>query len=246
MVPMANSLQGSSTRFDYISPYHWSHPLVWKVLTRWKPWLSCRWKRYMIMPPQTATSWNWRQEMWSWLWPSTTRMSRSGVVICAFARLGCEFATSYFRIVSVQDDGWLMGVQESHWAQNKDISVKGVFPENFTQKVWGSRHGQNPKLLRCLHLVKTNRHTIYTAFFGIVFTFYFLFLSYFFFFFFFFAELQWKHKSMCCYVLHVRFWNTSTTCFMTVCWARRNTKGNSSFSFISLDIFRTWRVASIF
>lgn len=45
---------------------------------------------------------------------------------------------------------------------------------------------------------------------------------------------------------HVRFWNTSTTCFMTVCWARRNTKGNSSFSFIWLDIFRTWRVASIF
>lgn len=34
-----------------------------------------------------------------------------------------------------QDDGWLMGVKESHWAQNKDISAKGVFPENFTQKV---------------------------------------------------------------------------------------------------------------
>lgn len=34
-----------------------------------------------------------------------------------------------------QDDGWLMGVQESHWVQNKDISAKGVFPENFTQKV---------------------------------------------------------------------------------------------------------------
>lgn len=34
-----------------------------------------------------------------------------------------------------QDDGWLMGVQESHWVQNKNISAKGVFPENFTQKV---------------------------------------------------------------------------------------------------------------
>lgn len=34
-----------------------------------------------------------------------------------------------------QDDGWLMGVQESSWKQNKDISAKGVFPENFTQKV---------------------------------------------------------------------------------------------------------------
>ncbi|XP_034409923.1 myc box-dependent-interacting protein 1b isoform X9 [Cyclopterus lumpus] len=34
-----------------------------------------------------------------------------------------------------QDDGWLLGVQESHWLQKKDISVKGVFPENFTQKV---------------------------------------------------------------------------------------------------------------
>nr|XP_046238733.1 myc box-dependent-interacting protein 1b isoform X3 [Scatophagus argus] len=34
-----------------------------------------------------------------------------------------------------QDDGWLMGVKESHWVQNKDVSAKGVFPENFTQKV---------------------------------------------------------------------------------------------------------------
>nr|XP_061802592.1 myc box-dependent-interacting protein 1-like [Nerophis lumbriciformis] len=34
-----------------------------------------------------------------------------------------------------QDDGWLMGVQESAWIQNKDISSKGVFPENFTQKL---------------------------------------------------------------------------------------------------------------
>lgn len=41
----------------------------------------------------------------------------------------------------LQDDGWLMGVKESHWLQEKDISVKGVFPENFTQKVWDWRHG---------------------------------------------------------------------------------------------------------
>ncbi|XP_038571027.1 myc box-dependent-interacting protein 1b isoform X4 [Micropterus salmoides] len=34
-----------------------------------------------------------------------------------------------------QDDGWLLGVKESHWVQNKDTSAKGVFPENFTQKV---------------------------------------------------------------------------------------------------------------
>ncbi|XP_061535499.1 myc box-dependent-interacting protein 1b isoform X8 [Phycodurus eques] len=34
-----------------------------------------------------------------------------------------------------QDDGWLMGVQESLWIRNKDISSKGVFPENFTQKL---------------------------------------------------------------------------------------------------------------
>lgn len=37
--------------------------------------------------------------------------------------------------VFLQDDGWLLGVKESHWVQSKDISVKGVFPENFTQKV---------------------------------------------------------------------------------------------------------------
>uniref|UniRef100_A0A1A8AMG3 Myc box-dependent-interacting protein 1 n=1 Tax=Nothobranchius furzeri TaxID=105023 RepID=A0A1A8AMG3_NOTFU len=34
-----------------------------------------------------------------------------------------------------QDDGWLLGLKESHWMQKKDISAKGVFPENFTQKV---------------------------------------------------------------------------------------------------------------
>lgn len=34
-----------------------------------------------------------------------------------------------------QDDGWLMGVKESHWLQNKDLLAKGVFPENFTQKL---------------------------------------------------------------------------------------------------------------
>ncbi|XP_041834743.1 myc box-dependent-interacting protein 1b isoform X10 [Melanotaenia boesemani] len=34
-----------------------------------------------------------------------------------------------------QDDGWLMGMKESQWLQNKETSTKGVFPENFTQKV---------------------------------------------------------------------------------------------------------------
>ncbi|XP_034467736.1 myc box-dependent-interacting protein 1b isoform X3 [Hippoglossus hippoglossus] len=33
-----------------------------------------------------------------------------------------------------QDDGWLMGVKESKWLQEKDATAKGVFPENFTQK----------------------------------------------------------------------------------------------------------------
>ncbi|TSZ40548.1 Myc box-dependent-interacting protein 1 [Bagarius yarrelli] len=34
-----------------------------------------------------------------------------------------------------QDEGWLLGVKESHWFQNKDLLAKGVFPENFTQRV---------------------------------------------------------------------------------------------------------------
>ncbi|XP_036396680.1 myc box-dependent-interacting protein 1 [Megalops cyprinoides] len=34
-----------------------------------------------------------------------------------------------------QDEGWLMGVKEAHWLQNKDLNVKGVFPENFTQRL---------------------------------------------------------------------------------------------------------------
>ncbi|KAM9483380.1 myc box-dependent-interacting protein 1b [Clarias gariepinus] len=34
-----------------------------------------------------------------------------------------------------QDEGWLVGVKESHWLQNKDLTAKGVFPENFTQRL---------------------------------------------------------------------------------------------------------------
>ncbi|KAJ8350286.1 hypothetical protein SKAU_G00254160 [Synaphobranchus kaupii] len=34
-----------------------------------------------------------------------------------------------------QDDGWLMGMKEAQWLQNKDSSTKGVFPENFTQRL---------------------------------------------------------------------------------------------------------------
>ncbi|XP_050975510.1 LOW QUALITY PROTEIN: myc box-dependent-interacting protein 1 [Labeo rohita] len=34
-----------------------------------------------------------------------------------------------------QDEGWLMGVKESDWIQNKDLGKKGVFPENFTQRM---------------------------------------------------------------------------------------------------------------
>ncbi|XP_020786848.1 myc box-dependent-interacting protein 1b isoform X2 [Boleophthalmus pectinirostris] len=34
-----------------------------------------------------------------------------------------------------QDDGWLLGLKESHWVQKKDLKGKGVFPENFTTKV---------------------------------------------------------------------------------------------------------------
>ncbi|CAK6977890.1 tubulin alpha-1B chain [Scomber scombrus] len=48
-----------------------------------------------------------------------------------------------------QDDGWLMGVTETHWLEHKDISAKGVFPENFTQKI-----SQNPA--RCVHIIQLN------------------------------------------------------------------------------------------
>ncbi|XP_041936568.1 myc box-dependent-interacting protein 1b isoform X3 [Alosa sapidissima] len=33
-----------------------------------------------------------------------------------------------------QDEGWLLGVKESHWLANKNLSARGVFPENFTQR----------------------------------------------------------------------------------------------------------------
>ncbi|XP_046712045.1 myc box-dependent-interacting protein 1b isoform X2 [Silurus meridionalis] len=34
-----------------------------------------------------------------------------------------------------QDEGWMLGVKESYWLQNKDLTAKGVFPENFTQRL---------------------------------------------------------------------------------------------------------------
>ncbi|KAI7808999.1 myc box-dependent-interacting protein 1 isoform X2 [Triplophysa rosa] len=34
-----------------------------------------------------------------------------------------------------QDEGWLVGVKESDWIQSKDLGKKGVFPENFTQRI---------------------------------------------------------------------------------------------------------------
>ncbi|KTF95696.1 hypothetical protein cypCar_00010027 [Cyprinus carpio] len=37
--------------------------------------------------------------------------------------------------VLYKDEGWVMGVKESHWLQNKNLLAKGVFPENFTQKL---------------------------------------------------------------------------------------------------------------
>ncbi|XP_070770636.1 myc box-dependent-interacting protein 1 [Enoplosus armatus] len=34
-----------------------------------------------------------------------------------------------------QDDGWLMGMKEDDWKQNKENATRGVFPENFTQRL---------------------------------------------------------------------------------------------------------------
>ncbi|KAK5623989.1 hypothetical protein CRENBAI_021879 [Crenichthys baileyi] len=34
-----------------------------------------------------------------------------------------------------QDDGWLMGLKQEDWQQNKENATKGVFPENFTQRL---------------------------------------------------------------------------------------------------------------
>ncbi|CAL8240895.1 unnamed protein product [Merluccius merluccius] len=34
-----------------------------------------------------------------------------------------------------QDDGWLMGMKQHEWLQSRDNATKGVFPENFTQRL---------------------------------------------------------------------------------------------------------------
>ncbi|XP_063790048.1 myc box-dependent-interacting protein 1 isoform X6 [Pseudophryne corroboree] len=42
---------------------------------------------------------------------------------------------TYFDNPDEQDEGWLMGIKESDWLQNKDFEQhRGVFPENFTEK----------------------------------------------------------------------------------------------------------------
>ncbi|XP_064861932.1 myc box-dependent-interacting protein 1-like [Oncorhynchus nerka] len=35
----------------------------------------------------------------------------------------------------IQDEGWLIGMKEGDWIQNKESAVKGVFPENFTSRL---------------------------------------------------------------------------------------------------------------
>lgn len=47
----------------------------------------------------------------------------------------CTDLSHFVVFVDVQDDGWLLGVKETHWLQNKDFTAKGVFPENFTQRL---------------------------------------------------------------------------------------------------------------
>uniref|UniRef100_A0A4W5K210 SH3 domain-containing protein n=1 Tax=Hucho hucho TaxID=62062 RepID=A0A4W5K210_9TELE len=34
-----------------------------------------------------------------------------------------------------QDEGWLMGMKQEDWIQNKQSALKGVFPENFTSRL---------------------------------------------------------------------------------------------------------------
>uniref|UniRef100_A0A8C6SFS5 Myc box-dependent-interacting protein 1 n=1 Tax=Neogobius melanostomus TaxID=47308 RepID=A0A8C6SFS5_9GOBI len=34
-----------------------------------------------------------------------------------------------------QDDGWLMGIKQHEWKQSGESAAKGVFPENFTQRL---------------------------------------------------------------------------------------------------------------
>lgn len=46
-----------------------------------------------------------------------------------------------FRVCNHQDDGWLMGMKQDDWQQNKENSAKGVFPENFTQRLWNPGGG---------------------------------------------------------------------------------------------------------
>ncbi|XP_073401437.1 myc box-dependent-interacting protein 1 isoform X4 [Dendrobates tinctorius] len=42
---------------------------------------------------------------------------------------------THFENPEEQDEGWLMGIKESDWLQNKEFDQhKGVFPENFTEK----------------------------------------------------------------------------------------------------------------
>lgn len=132
-----------------------------------------------------------------------------------------------------------MGVKESHWLQKKDISVKGVFPENFTQKVWDGLHGN---VLLVFNAVK---HTLKFSLIG-----------------------TWLEQGLLkryeVFVCGCASWCDSSAPTNTsyanqsgentrqwerrrpgrqrqralVLWACRNTKGISSFSFVLLDVSR--------
>lgn len=58
----------------------------------------------------------------------------SRVQICIHTHIQWDNDSSSFCLCA-QDEGWVMGVKESHWLQNKNLLAKGVFPENFTQKL---------------------------------------------------------------------------------------------------------------
>lgn len=97
----------------------------------------------MTMEQQTVMNLTWRLVTLCLCFPLPTQMNRSVMTLMLkHVRIQSDTDSLSFCLCA-QDEGWLLGVKESHWIQNKNLLVKGVFPENFTQKLWAEQPSHN-------------------------------------------------------------------------------------------------------
>lgn len=88
-------------------------------------WLQCQWLGWVGDEGRRCGA---GSELWKSRW--------AGSYSCLFRDLSSVSYDQLTDFVRLQDEGWLMGVKESDWILHKGLGKKGVFPENFTQRMW--------------------------------------------------------------------------------------------------------------